>query len=246
MNREGEGGVKPFLDHLEDLRRTLLASVAAFAVGVVIAMWFAPRILQILEQPLLRAGRNPDTFLIILEVMGGLSIAVRVTVWSGLLLSAPFILFFVGGFVFPGLHRHERRTVALSIVFAATLFAAGVRLCYTYVLPQALEVMFWFNTWMGVKGDQALVTDYVSFVLKLLIAFGLSFELPVVILALGHLGVVTSAQLREKRRYVIVGLFVVAMILTPPDPFTQIIMALPMTALYELCIWIIWVKERGA
>jgi sec-independent protein translocase protein TatC len=119
-----------------------------------------------------------------------------------------------------------------------------VSLCYFITLKVALQMMFRINAWMGLSTEFVELGNYVAFVLKLLIAFGLAFEMPVVLLALGGAGLVTSKQLREKRRHVIVGLLVLAMILTPPDPVTQMMMAVPLVCLYELCIWLIFAKEK--
>jgi sec-independent protein translocase protein TatC len=128
-------------------------------------------------------------------------------------------------------------------VLAVLLFLTGVALGFS-IIPTALKAMFRVSEWMNAAPDFVRLPDYVSFVLKLLIAFGLMFELPIVVLALGAMGLVSSPQLREYRRYVIVGLFISAMLLTPPDPFTQVLMAAPMTLLYEACIWILWLHEK--
>jgi sec-independent protein translocase protein TatC len=115
---------------------------------------------------------------------------------------------------------------------------------YFVTLPVALELMLRINRWLGVRCEFVELGDYVSFVLKLLICFGLAFELPVIVLALGTVGVVNSGQLRRYRRHVIVGLLVAAMLLTPPDPVTQLLMAAPMALLYEACIWLVRLIER--
>lgn len=240
------GLVKPFLDHLEDLRWTILWSVCAVAVSMAAIAAFAPEILQWIKAPLAATGRDPAVFLKILEVTGGISVTIRVILWSGILLSVPLIVLIIGRFIFPGLRAQEKRAVIGAGALAVILFATGVVLGYTIATP-ALEIMFWFSTWIsGAEPEFVLLTNYVSVVLKLLIAFGLVFELPVVVLALGAMGIVSSRTLRQARRYVIVGLFVLAMMLTPPDPLTQIAMAAPMTLLYEACIWLIWVRERRA
>jgi sec-independent protein translocase protein TatC len=244
-DKEDGGMIKPFLEHLEDLRRALSWSATALVVGMVIAAHYAPMVLSVLKIPLKKAGVNPDTFLRTLEVTGGMSVAMQTIFWSGLLLSAPVILFSVGWFVFPGLTRRERRTVLGGLLFAAALFVGGVTLGYFFALPAALQVMLWFNDWMGIKVEFFRVTDYVGFTLKLLLAFGLTFELPVVILILGHLGIVSSTLLRTKRRHAIVIVLILAAVITPTtDPFSQLLLAVPLIALYELCIWMIWAKER--
>jgi len=240
---DDEGLIKPFLDHLEDLRRTLLWCLAVLILGVLIAIPIAPDILDILKRPVAETGRNPADFLKIIDVMGGMAVAIRVVLWSGLLFSLPLIVCLVGSFVFPGLLANEKRTTIGAAVLAVLLFLTGVALGFS-IIPAALKAMFRVSEWMNAAPDFVRLPDYVSFVLKLLIAFGLMFELPIVVLALGAMGLVSSPQLREYRRYVIVGLFISAMLLTPPDPFTQVLMAAPMTLLYEACIWILWLHEK--
>jgi sec-independent protein translocase protein TatC len=244
---EHDGFAKPFLAHLEDLRRALLWSAVALVAGMAAAIRFAPAVLRILKAPLGKVVADPDSFLRTLEVTGGLSVAMQTVFWTGLLLSAPFILACVGWFVFPGLTLRERRAVLAGLLFAAFLFAGGVCMGYFLALPAALEVMLWFNAWLGLKVEFFRVTDYIGFTLKLLLAFGLTFEMPIVLLILGHLGIVNSAQLRHKRRHAIVVVLIVAMVITPTtDPFSQLLLAVPLIALYELCIWLIWAKERKA
>lgn len=238
------GDGKPFLHHLEDLRRTLLWCVAAFALGLLAAIAPAPLILDWLKVPVARAGVDPDTFLKVIRVTGGFAITMRIVFWSGLLVSLPVMLVAIAWFVFPGLTRRERRAVTVAVGAAAFLFAGGVSLGYFLTLPVALRWMLRINAWIGVSCEFVELSDYVAFVLKLLIAFGLACELPIILLTLGSLGIVSSDLLRSKRRHVVVGLMVVAMLLTPPDPFTLLMMAAPMTLLYELCIWLIWLQER--
>ena len=236
---------KPFLEHLEDLRRTMLWCAGFLAVGMALAIPLAPRILELLKAPVARNGLDPAEFLRVLRVAGGFSIALRVVFWSGLLGASPFIVCAIGHFVFPGLTVRERKSVLGAAGFAVLLFAGGVLMGYLVTLPVALRVMLAINRWMHVTCEFVELSDYVAFALKLLMAFGLAFELPVVLLALGGLGILSSDQLRRKRRHVIVGLMVLAMLLTPPDPLTQLLMAVPMALLYEACIWLIWLREKS-
>lgn len=238
------GDSKPFLVHLEDLRCTLLWCVGLLALGLLAAIAPAPWILEQLKLPVAAAGVDPDTFLRVIRVTGGLAITMRIILWTGVLLSLPAMLVAVGWFVFPGLTRRERRTVTGAIGAAAVLFAGGVAMGYFITLPVALRWMLRLNEWIGVECEFVELGDYVSFVLKLLIAFGLVCELPIVLLTLGSLGIVSSDMLRSKRRHVVVVLMIVAMFLTPPDPFTLLLMAVPMTLLYEVTIWLIWALER--
>jgi len=243
--RDNPEQVKPFVEHLQDLRSTILWSLGFLVAGMTVAIPLAPSILRLTKAPIAAAGRDPDTFLRVLRVTGGLSIALRVILWSGILFSLPLIVLVVGRFVLPGLKPKEKRALAQASGFAVLLFVAGVCMGYFTTLPVAVRMMLRINTWLGLETEFVELADYVSFVLRLLLSFGLAFELPVVLIALGNLGIVHSRQLRDKRPHVIVGLLVVAMILTPPDPLTQLLMAGPLVLLYEMCIWLIWFRERA-
>jgi len=153
------------------------------------------------------------------------------------------LIFFAIRFVFPGLTRHERRVVSFALWAAASLFVLGVSLGYALMLPMALRVMLSLHTWMGVRAEW-VITSYTTFALQLLLAFGLVFELPVILVVLGRLGIVNAAFLRHYRRHAIVVLLIVAAVLTPPDVVTQIVMAAPLIVLYEACIWVIAAGER--
>jgi len=235
---------KPFLDHLEDLRRTLICMAGALVLGMAAAIPLAPRVLHFLKAPLRRAVSDPDRFLRAMEVSGGFAAAMNIIFWTGLLISSPALVFFAARFVFPGLKRRERRAARRSFLFATALFAAGVAMCYRITLPAAIQIMLGVSEWMGIPVEFVTVSSYVRFALQLLIAFGLVFELPVALLVLGSVGLVNSAQLRRFRRHVIVALFIVAAVLTPPDVFSQLLMGVPLAALYEMCIWLLWWKER--
>ncbi len=239
----GMSEAKPFLEHLEDLRLTLIRSAIALAIGTGIALPLVPWIFGVLKAPLAQVVRHPDAFLQSIEVTGAFTVTLRIGLWSGLLLSAPFLVYFIGGFIFPGLTERERQTVKRSSGFAVALFAVGVLLGYFVTLPVALRMMFGLHEWLGVQ-PAPQVTSYVAFTIQLLLAFGLAFQMPVVVLILGRLGVLSAAQLRERRRYVIVILMLVCMILTPPDIFTQLVMAVPLIILYEICIRLVEWSER--
>jgi sec-independent protein translocase protein TatC len=235
---------KPFLDHLEDLRHTLLRAGVVLALGMGIAGPFAPCLFAWLKRPLRAAGRDPDTFLVQLEVMGGFLLTVQIVFWSGLLLAAPFLVLLAGTFVFPGLRGSERRVAVWGGAAAALLFALGAAVAYAVTLPFALRIMLGIGDWIGVDTDRVMAADYVRFVIRLLLGFGLAFELPAVLYGLGCLGVVRVEQLRRWRRHVAVGLLVLGMLLTPPDPVTQLLMAAPLYLLYELCILLLAWRKR--
>jgi sec-independent protein translocase protein TatC len=235
---------KSFLEHLEDLRRSLIWCALSLVGGMTLMVPLAPRVLDVLKGRLAAAGVDPETFLASIRVTEGLTTAMRIVFWGGLIVALPLIALSVAYFVFPGLTRRERRVITRATAFAALLFALGVAMGCFVTLPVALRVMFRVNRWMGVSCTFVQLSDYVGFVMRLLLAFGLTFQLPVILLALGSIGLVTSTQLRDKRRHVIVALMILAMFLTPPDPLTLILMATPLAVLYEFCIWTVWAWER--
>jgi sec-independent protein translocase protein TatC len=241
------GPVKTFLAHLDDLRHLLLRCLVAWGVGFAVAAHEAPRALKILVLPLEKAGQSPAKFLQTFEVMGGMNLAMTIAIWGGLLLSLPVIVGLVGNFILPALSVRERRTVMIGGVLAVILFGLGVSIAYFGMLPPALRVMLWFNEWMGIRVEFFRITDYVRFVLIMMAAFGICFELPVVLLVLGRMGIITSDQLRRSRRVAIIILLIVSMVVTPTtDPLSQLVLAVPMVLLYEACIWSIWLMERKA
>jgi len=235
---------KPFLDHLEDLRSTLLWCLAFLTLCIVIAIPLSPQIFRLIRAPLSSITDHPEQFLRSIEVTGGLSILIQIAFWSGLTFSSPFLTFFIIRFVFPGLSSRERKAVSGGIVFAIVLFVLGVLLGYFITLPIALQVMFRLHNWLSIQVEWT-INSYTGFAMKLLIAFGLAFELPIILMVLGYLGIVTSTTLRSKRRHAIVIILIIAMVLTPgPDVFSQLIMAVPMILLYELCIWMVRLFEK--
>jgi sec-independent protein translocase protein TatC len=241
---------KPFLEHLEDLRKTFLGMILSLLAGMAIAWPLAPRILKLAIAPvddaLILAGidSTASEFLKVINLTGPFTITFNIIFWGGLIFAAPFILYFLAQFVFPGLTDKEKSAIRRSGFFVVILFAAGVTLGYTITLQKAIVIMISISQWIGAPLEWVLLSDYISFVLKLLLAFGLAFQLPIVVLILGYLGLVDSTSLREKRRHVVVGTLVIGMVLTPPEVFTQIMLAVPMYLLYECSIWIIWLREK--
>lgn len=156
--------------------------------------------------------------------------------FGGLLLSLPALVFIIGSFVMPGVRDIERKLMTRIALFSGGLFLLGVAMGYKITLPVALGLMLKIGSSLGGEAIW-FYNRYIAFALQLLLGFGLAFQLPVVILILGKMGLVNSTQLREKRRHVIVALLIVAMILTPPDVMTQLLMAAPLILLYEFCIW---------
>lgn len=231
---------KPFLEHLEAFRTTLIQCVVTLIVCMLACWPLAEPLLHWLTQPLADAAASTgfEYQLITLSPVEAFMQLVKVIFVSGLILSAPFIIFFIGLFVLPGLKGKEKKVITTASIAGGILFVAGVTMGYTITMPVAIQLMLKFNNTLGTTANWG-IDKYIGFVLQLLLGFGLAFELPVVLIVLGKMGIVTSRGLREYRRHVIVGLFVLAMLLTPPDPMTQLQMAIPLIILYECCIWIL-------
>ena len=156
--------------------------------------------------------------------------------FGGLLLSLPVLVFIIGSFVLPGVRDVERKVLMRISFFSGGLFLAGIAMGYKITLPLALGLMLKIG---GQLGGESIwfYNKYIAFALQLLLGFGIAFQLPVVILIMGKMGLVNSTQLREKRRHVVIALLILAMVLTPPDVMTQLLMAGPLILLYEFCIW---------
>jgi sec-independent protein translocase protein TatC len=230
---------RPFLEHLIDLRDCLIHCAIAWVLCEILIVPFAPRITNWLIAP---AGVSKD----MVQGLGwtaGFSILMKIMLWGGTALSLPFLLFFIMRFVFPGLKRSERSIIIFCLFTSSLLFGIGVWMAYAATLEIAIGVLQKINAWVGIKVDIVRLDEHVDIVIKTIIAFGLAFQLPLLLLVLGWIGLVPSEALRSRRRIAIVVIFVIAMILTPPDPVSQILMAVPMCALYEACIWIIRLRE---
>ena len=170
------------------------------------------------------------------EPAAAIKMWLTVSFFGGLLLSLPALVFIIGSFVLPGVRDVERKVLTRISVFSGGLFLAGIAMGYNITLPLALGLMLRIG---GRLGGESIwfYNKYIAFAIQLLLGFGIAFQLPVVILIMGKMGLVNSTQLREKRRHVIVGLLILAMVLTPPDIMTQLLMAAPLILLYEFCIW---------
>lgn len=238
---EFDGAVKSFVEHLDDLRLAIMRASLFLIAGLLVAIPLAPRIYKLIKIPYDQSGL--DIPLELNQVGGSLSMAMSVILWSGLIFSLPFIIAAAGSFIFPGLTKREKRVITTGGVASLGLFALGLWMGYRMTAPVALRMMAAIESWMGTPSAFWETGGYVSFVLKLLLSFGVAFQLPLLVYILGSMGIVNSRQLRDKRRHVVVGMLVVGAIMTPPDPLTMVLMAAPLIALYEICIWLVRAKE---
>lgn len=230
---------RPFLEHLIDLRDCLLHCAIAWALCLLVIIPFAPKITTWLIAP---AGLSKD----MVQGLGwtaGFGILVKIMLWGGTVLSLPFLLFFIMRFVFPGLKRSERTIIIFSLGASTLLFGAGVWMAYAATLEIAINVLQKVNAWMNLRVDIVRLDEHVEIVIKTIVAFGLAFQLPLLLLVLGWIGIIPSKWLREQRRVAIVVILTLSMVLTPPDPVSQIVMAVPMCIIYEICIWVIKLRE---
>lgn len=220
-----------FVDHLIELRSRLLRSVVGFLLAFLCLFPFAQQLYTWLARPLL-AQMPSGTSMIATGVVTPFFVPLKVTGLAALLLALPWVLYQAWAFVAPGLYAHEKRWVGPLVVASTLLFFAGMAFAYYAVLP----MVFGFITGFAPEGV-AVMTDiaaYFDFVLGLFIAFGVTFEVPVLVVVLIAAGIVTPAKLREWRPYVIVGAFVIGAIFTPPDVISQLMMAVPLWILFEI------------
>ncbi len=237
---------RPFIEHFIDLRDCIVRCALAWVAAMLAIAPFAPKVIALLQLPLRSAGLEGKVSVQGLEVGTGFSVFMTTMLWGGTILALPALFYFIARFVFPGLKRHERNLILFTLGAGLTLFVGGVWLCFSFTLRLALEALMALNAWMNVPTEILRADAYIGFVLKILLAFGLAFQFPLVLLALGWLGIVSAASLRAHRGMAIIAIFVVAMFLTPPDPLSQIVMAVPMCVLYELTIWLVRLRERLA
>ena len=236
----------PFLDHLEELRWRILWSLIAIAVGtgIGIGLVYYFEVLELLVVPIRRAWGDPSLQLIYLSPADPFFVMLKLGIFTGLILAFPIVVYQIWAFLSPALEKREKRAVVPALYLGLVLFIGGVALAYFVALPVTLEFFRRFFT-ESLQG-QLEINATMGFVVKLLLAFGAVFELPVVILALSVMGLVTPAFLRSKRRHAIVLITVLASFLTPGDVITlTIMMMVPLILLYELGIFLSVLVYRG-
>jgi len=220
-----------FISHLIELRSRLLRSIIAVFVVLLCLFPFAKEIYALLAAPLLKALPKGST-MIATDVTGTFLVPLKVTLMAAFLLALPYVLYQMWAFVAPGLYQHEKRLAVPVIVSSVLFFALGMAFAYFIVFP----VAFGFFAGYAPAGVQMMtdIDKYLSFVLTMFIAFGVTFETPIVVIVLVRFGVVSLEKLRSIRGYVIVGSFVVGAIFTPPDILSQVMLAVPLWLLFEL------------
>jgi sec-independent protein translocase protein TatC len=222
-----------FISHLIELRSRLLRAIVAVVIVLVALFPFAKDIYATLARPLLRVLPQGST-MIATDVTGTFLVPLKVTLMAAFLLALPYVLYQAWAFVAPGLYQHEKRLVIPVLVSSFLFFLVGMAFAYFFVFP----IAFGFFAGYAPIGVQMMtdIDKYLSFVLTMFIAFGLTFETPVVVIVLVRMRIVTLEKLRSVRPYVIVGAFVVGAVFTPPDVISQLLLAVPLWLLFELGI----------
>lgn len=309
---DGGGPIKSFLEHLEDLRWTLIRCVIAIGLGVITCLSAGNFIIRLLTIPLetaqkaktskeskvivtlgtnilarfpakdfvltqdvtnrdvvyrmtpLQLGSNsvlvlvadtnpPPSMLYQMPMMlktyspgGGFTVAVQLAIFGGLTVSAPFVLFFLGQFILPAMHVHEKKFLYRVAGFASVLFFAGIAFCYFVMLPITLSTTAAFSNWLGFGADEWRADEFISFCCWFLLGMGISFQLPMVLLTLVKIGLLDVAGLSKYRSYFYVGILIVAGFVTPDgNPVTMLLMAAPLMVLYEMTVVIAWFWARN-
>ena len=234
MSEETQQTAQPLIEHLLELRRRLMWTIGGLLLCFLALMPFAQQLYTFAAQPLM-ATLPAGTSMIATDVIAPFFVPVKVTLMAAFLLSLPHTLYQVWAFIAPALYQNEKRLVMPLVLSSVLLFFAGMAFAYFLVFPLVFKFLAGVTP-VGVN----MATDidkYLSFILGMFVAFGATFEVPVVVVLLNRMGVVSLAQLRLARPYVIVGAFVLAAVITPPDVISQVLLAVPLIVLYEAGLW---------
>jgi sec-independent protein translocase protein TatC len=244
----------PLLEHLIELRQRLLYAVGALVLGFIVCFFFSEQLFNFLVDPLaailLERGLDEGyRRLIYTDLTEVFFTYIKVAFFFGAFITCPIFLSQIWLFVAPGLYRHEKRAFMPFLIASPILFFTGGALVYYGIFPLAWEFFLSFETSGAGPGDVPIqlepkVNEYLGLVMKLIFAFGLCFQLPVLMTLLARVGLASSEGMRQKRKYAIVGVFVVAALFTPPDPLSQISLAVPIIALYEISILMARLVEK--
>ena len=230
-------------DHLEELRARLILALLGLGVGVILCLILGGKIVGIIEKPYIDVMGEKARFIIISPAEGFVSY-MRIALISGLILSAPWVFYQLWMFIAAGLYPHERRYVQVTIPFSAALFISGALFFLFVIAKITLQFFVTFNEKFLSSESTFTFPNYISYVTTLMLVFGIAFQTPIAIFILNRTGLISIRTFNKSRKYIILVVFIIAATLTPPDPFSQVSLALPLYALFELGILLSWLSER--
>lgn len=258
-----DGSSAPLIEHLKELRTRVMYSLLAFAACFCIAYYVSDELFLILSKPLCTAlaSRMQECNLVLISPQEGFFVAIKIATWGGFALAFPVVGYHMWRFVAPGLYRNEKNAFLPFLLASPVMFAIGAAFAYFIILPFAFDFFLGFQdkqlpTWIGGKtaelGAQVLASTkfqgsadaFLSLSMKFIMAFGLCFQLPVLLTLMGKAGIISSAGLRATRKYAVIAILAIAAIVTPPDVVSQLILFLAIYPLYEVSIWMIARFER--
>ena len=250
LNLGGNGDEeKPFLDHLEDLRKMIVRIAMTLLVSTLVTFCFYDKLFEIIKHPLWATGviKTPEELKAMLQILTpqeGFLMVMNLSLIAAVILAFPLLLFFLLQFILPGLKPAEKKALFPAIGIGAGLFLLGASFAFYVVLPKALEFFYTFNESLGMSNGWRL-DGYVKFATRFILLFGVAFELPVIVMVLVKLDFLNYKLMSTTRSYAIVAIAIFAAIVTPtPDPFTMLVLAGPLYVLYETCIWLAYFMEK--